>query len=237
MTQKIWLAADYHFPITYSCRMPLSSPHNSQCLPAPGPATVKLALIRNSIELFGLAQARDILFPVIRDSKVMISPPAQVAISIHTLRSYKASEKKGQTNLVESIGYREFAHTYDILTIFFLVPVIMKEHFIELFNVVGYWGQASSLAFCQRVYEEKPTRQETVQPLSSLVDMALGTRFTAFMTEWQKDNVTWDIVTGLKSAKFLESMLYVFPLEVCEWHGLEHLLVSCLLEVNINLSD
>ena len=234
MTQKIWLAADYHFPITYSCRMPLSSPHNAQCLPAPGPATVKLALIRNSIELFGLAQTRDILFPVIRDLEVMIRPPSQVAISNHTLRSYKANEKKGETSLVESIGYRKFAHAYGTLTIFILVPAIMQEQFIELLNVVGYWGQASSLAFCQRVYETKPTKQETIQPLSALTDMALGDRFTAFVTDWPNEDVTWDAVTGSKSAKLLEPMLYVFPIEVYEQHSGEYLLVSRSIETNTN---
>lgn len=40
-----WLAADYHFPATYSSRLPFSSPNSALISPAPGPATVRLALI------------------------------------------------------------------------------------------------------------------------------------------------------------------------------------------------
>jgi hypothetical protein len=234
LTQKTWLAADYHLPITYSCAMPLSSPHSAQCLPAPGSTTVKLAFIRNSIELFGLAQTRDILFPVIQDLEVMIRPPTQVAISSQTLLSYKVNEKDNQISLVESIGYREFAHAYDALTIFVLVPVIMQDQFIELLHAVGYWGQASSLAFCQRVYEAEPPVQETIQPLSTIADLALGDRFAAFLTHWKKQDATWDMVIGVESTIFLEPMLYIFPLEVCEWHSGGHLLVLRSLEVGSN---
>lgn len=236
MTQKIWLAADYHLPITYSCAMPLSSPHSVQCLPAPGPATVKLALIRNSIELFGLAETRDILFPMIQETEIMIRPPTKVGISSQTLRLYKANEKDNQTSFVESIGYREFAHAYDPLTIFILIPESLQDRFIELLNAVGYWGQASSLAYCQRVYEEEPLIQETIQPLSA-ENMPLEYVFTAFIVDWKKEDVIWDIVTGTKSDEFLEPILYVFPLEVCEQQSGEYLLVSRSLEVNTNLYE
>lgn len=58
-----WLAADYHLPATYSCRLPLSSANSALISPAPGPATVRLALIRASIELFGRDAVCDSLFP------------------------------------------------------------------------------------------------------------------------------------------------------------------------------
>jgi hypothetical protein len=41
-----WLAADYQLPATYSCRVPMSSITSALALPAPGPATVRLALLR-----------------------------------------------------------------------------------------------------------------------------------------------------------------------------------------------
>jgi len=61
-----WFAADYHFPATYSCRLPFSSSNSALVSPAPGPATVRLALIRVGLELFGRDVVRDSLFPWIR---------------------------------------------------------------------------------------------------------------------------------------------------------------------------
>jgi hypothetical protein len=72
---KIWLAADYHFPSTYSCRIPMSSMSSARVAPAPGPATVRLALIRRGIELFGIEGVRDELFPTIRALSVRVRPP------------------------------------------------------------------------------------------------------------------------------------------------------------------
>jgi hypothetical protein len=53
----LWLAADYHLPATYSCRLPMSSATSAPTSPGPGPATVRLALIRTSIELLDQPKA------------------------------------------------------------------------------------------------------------------------------------------------------------------------------------
>jgi len=74
-----WIAADYHFPSTYSCRIPMSSISTALAMPTPGPATVRLALIRTGIKLFGLEMTREELFPVIRDMTVRVRPPERVA--------------------------------------------------------------------------------------------------------------------------------------------------------------
>lgn len=66
---QVWIAADYHFPSTYSCRIPMSSVSTALAMSTPGPATVRLALIRTGIKLFGLEMTRDELFPVVRDGK------------------------------------------------------------------------------------------------------------------------------------------------------------------------
>ncbi len=83
---SIWLAADYHLPGTYSCRIPMSSTTYAPTLPTPGPATVRLALLRCSIELFGRTMTREVIFPTLRDMGVRIRPPEAVAMSPHRNR-------------------------------------------------------------------------------------------------------------------------------------------------------
>jgi len=226
LTEKVWLAAEYHLPITYSCRMPFSSPFSAQCLPAPGPATVRLALIRTSIELFGIAYTRDTLFPAIRETAVMICPPVRVGVSNHVLRLHKAS----QSGLAESIGYREFAQADGNLVIYLEVPAMLKRLFVELLYGVGYWGQGSSLTYCKQVYEEKPKTEEVVRPLDEMVNTSIGNQVTAFMTDCRVKDTNWEMVIGQESAQFLETRLFVFPLELCEQQSRGQWLVSRSLE-------
>jgi hypothetical protein len=111
-SQSIWLAANYHFPTTYSIRVPMSSMSSARALPAPGPGTVRLALIRTAIELFGMDYTHDVLFPIIRSAGICIRPPERVAFSLQRIHAYKASASDSRTTnrLDESIIYREMAH-------------------------------------------------------------------------------------------------------------------------------
>jgi hypothetical protein len=90
----IWLTADYRFVAVFSYRMPMSSITAARVLPTPGPATVRLALVRTGFELFGEEVTRTVLFPTIRRMAVRIQPPEQVAFSWQTIRGYKATSKR-----------------------------------------------------------------------------------------------------------------------------------------------
>jgi hypothetical protein len=88
---RVWVATDYHFPSTYSCRIPMSS---VPIMPGPEPATVRLALMRTGIECYGPDVVRDKLFPILRSAPVYIRPPERVATSQRILRGYKWSEDR-----------------------------------------------------------------------------------------------------------------------------------------------
>jgi len=118
-----WLAAEYHFPATYSCRLPFSSSNSALVSPAPGPATVRLALIRAGFEVYGRDLVRDTLFPWIRAAPIRIRPPERVAISGQVLRAYKAVEKKGHVAYQESVVYRQMAHAEGTVTIYLELPL------------------------------------------------------------------------------------------------------------------
>jgi hypothetical protein len=216
MNDKIWLAADYHLPVLYSCRMPVSSPQSAQCLPVPGPATVRLALVRTAIELYGKEQTRDLLFPIIRSSDVAIRPPAKVAISPHILRLYKANTAG---SLQESIGYREFAHAEGVLTIYLAIPAERQALFEELLYAVGYWGQGSSVATCVHVTTAAPSPHEIVRPLSEMSAYPMGQYVSHFLTDWIAETASWTAVIQAddKTApSFTTPTLFILPLEICE---------------------
>jgi hypothetical protein len=227
---RVWIAADYHFPSTYSCRIPMSSMNSASAMPAPGPATVRLALIRTGVELFGRDRVRDELFPILRSAAVRIRPPERVAISQQRIRGYKWSEDRQKRETIqESIIVREMAHARGSMTVFVQVPPESEQRMRLLLRAVGYWGQSSSLASCLGVTNAQPLAGECATPLA-LFDGTLPLRpyFTCLVTEFRSDQLAWDDIVpgdGPPRTQALRLDVYVWPMLMDYRHGTEKLLV------------
>jgi hypothetical protein len=227
---RVWLAADYHFPSTHSCRIPMCSMNSAPVMPAPGPATVRLALIKTAIECFGLEVIRDEIFPILRSAVVRVRPPERVAISQHILRAYKWSEDKRRRTIVqESIIVREMAHADGLMTVFLQVPEDFKERLRMMLQAIGYWGQTSSLTSCMGITQRMPVPGECAVPLT-LLDETLPLRpyFSCLATEFRSDQLSWsDIVPGADTQRTeaLRLDIYVWPVITDYHHGTNKLLV------------
>ena len=230
MTRHTWLAAQYHMPALYSIRVPMTSPLGGRALPAPGPATIQLALLRVGIELFGLDFARDELLPMIRVCRPLVRPPAFVAVSDQLIHAFKADESG---HIEEGPAYRAFAHCRGTLTVFMSVPSRSTDVFSDLFNGVGYWGQANSFAVCGDISEAEPEPGSYAQRLESIRSgQAIGRYFTSFVTELRDESVTWKELCpqrGGGTSSPLRIQLYVWPLIMCEHSSTDQLLQYCSL--------
>ena len=229
-SSRVWIAADYHFPSTYSCRIPMSSANCTSVMPAPGPATVRLALIRVGIELFGVKSVRNELFPILRAATVHIRPPERVAISQQQIRGYKWSEARQKREPIqESIIVREMAHARGPMTIFLQIPQDAGHQMHRLLQAVPYWGQSSSLTSCLGVMRTAPLLEECALPLDLLDDTApLRPYFTCPVTEFHANRLSWeDIAPGGKMPKTsaLRCDIYVWPMVTEYCHGTQKLLV------------
>lgn len=235
-TSMIWLAADYHFPATYSCRFLMSSIGSVQILPTPGSATVRLALIRTGVELFGIEYTRDDLFPVIRSVEIAIRPPKVIAVSAQSLRTYKASKDNRLANahLEESITYREFAHTAGLITVYLQVPSRHCDAFRSVLKAIGYWGQASSFAQCTRVNRIAPAMSECAVSLRSFGSRAsIRHLVTGLVTEFRDGTVTWEEVVaekGQEGTSAVRHELYVWPMRLIERRGGDRVLLRCSIQ-------
>jgi hypothetical protein len=231
---QVWMAADYHFPSTYSCRIPMSSANCASVMPAPGPATVRLALIRVGIELFGLDIVREELFPLLRAATVRIRPPECVAISQQLIRGYKWSEARHKREAIQdSIIVREMAHAAGPMTVFLQIPQDAEHRMHWLLAAVGYWGQSSSLTSCLGVMSMAPLLGECALPLDQLDDtIALRPYFSCPVTEFRSHQLSWeDVVPGGKMPKTsaLRCDIYVWPMVMDYRHGTQKLLVRAPL--------
>ncbi len=227
-----WLAAEYHFPATYSCRLPLSSMNSALVSPAPGPATVRLALLRVGLEFFSREVVRDSLFPWIRSASVFIRPPERVALSGQILRAYKADADKGHVSFGESVIYREMAHAEGTMTVYLELPLKEHETGKTLLRNIGYWGQASSFATCLDVSEQAPLKHECAQPLQVVGEQTLlRPFFSCILSEFRDSRVTWQEVVPFgalptrASRNPLKLEVYVWPLQVVRQSGRNTLLI------------
>ena len=214
---RIWLAAEYHFPSTYSIRIPGSSMANAKALPAPGPATVRLALIRTGIELFGISKVEHDLFPVIRSAEIRISPPERIAFSTQVLKTYKAvMNKSRKIQYQESISYREFAQANGNMTVFIAIPEEMKTHFVQLFYGIGYWGQANSFATCVNILCKQPDMNSVGLPLDEITK-TISDQYSSFVSEFRSADLSWkSILPENDEGNPLKSFIYAWPLKISE---------------------
>jgi len=220
MSSLIWLRADYHLPATYSCRVPMSSITSALALPAPGPATVRLALIRTGIEAFGVEYVQSTLFPHICAMPIHIRPPERVALTSHVLRAYKVEE---DTQVSEAPIFREMVHAQGPVSVYLQVPSHLQESFSSILRMIGYWGQASSLAWCTAISAAAPSTRECVTPLRLLPGYApLRPFFSSILSEFRNGSVTWKEVmpvVGERKANPLRMDIYVWPLMLTEHRG------------------
>jgi hypothetical protein len=231
-SQAVWLAAKYDFLTTFSIRMPSSSMSSVQGLPGPGPATVRLALVRSSIELFGIEYTKNVLFPVIRAAAIAIAPPKRVAFSVQPLHIYKSVTRKASfdARLEESVGYREFAHADDPLTIYIKVPQKLVGAFHGSLQMISYWGQGNSLAYCSGILCTSPKEGQYAIPMRVLDNTQVLQRWTpCIVTEFRDKYVAWDEIVpgeniGHSTAIVLE--VYAFPMVSVERRGHSRLLTA-----------
>ncbi len=227
---RVWIAADYHFPSTYSCRIPMSSANNALVMPAPGPATVRLALMRVGIEIFGGEITREELFPLLRSAAVRIRPPERVAISQQVIRGYKWSEGKHKRETIqESIIVRETAHAAGPMTIFLQIPETAEQRMRILLRTIGYWGQSSSFASCMAISRALPQPGECAIPLNLLDDtVPLRPFFSCLVTEFRSNQVLWDEIvpgSGRPKTSALRLDHYLWPMIMDYRHATAKLLV------------
>ena len=213
----MWLAADYIFPSTYSCRVPMSSMSSARAMPAPGPATVRLALLRTGIEYVGWDVMRDELFPTICSMTVLIRPPERVAFSQHRVQAYKWTGKKTRnySPLQESVVVREMAHARNAMTLFLEIPTHQATWYHIMLRSVGYWGRTDSLTTCTRIASEAPRQGEYALPFTLLGDdRRLQPYFCCITSEFRTPHPSWEEVVDFSGSARSPVKLegYVWPL-------------------------
>jgi hypothetical protein len=162
---------------------------------------------------------------------VRIQPPQRIAVSQQRVRGYKATKKRETITINESLLLRDMAHSAGSLRIGINVPSAAESLFRELFTGIGYWGQASGLAWCQHVEQEVPDPTSCIRPLRQVQrTRQVSMLFTGLATEFRDNNAEWkDIVPELqeRQSHALQPNVYVWPLRVIEQRSTGIILERC----------
>jgi hypothetical protein len=219
---RFWIRATYNFPFTFSIRMPLSSMANSIALPAPGPATIRLALIKKGIEHYGVEFTKQVIFPIAIHTNILIKPPPEIAISSQLLHIFKHSEYNGIIGLVPSIGIREIAHTFTTLEIFLNLAEEEEQIISHLLKSIGYWGQMDSITNCLEVCRLNPKLVDCAFLIDeSSIFCKTNNYLRNFVTEIRDKKVTWDEVNRNhpfdRNNSFLKYDIIIWPLVITKY--------------------
>jgi hypothetical protein len=69
-SNSIWLVAEFAFATTYSIREPGTSTTFIKACPIPGPGSIRLALMKASLELYGETRTRSEILPKVLDMDI-----------------------------------------------------------------------------------------------------------------------------------------------------------------------
>ncbi|MCO6040880.1 CRISPR-associated protein Cas5 [Thermococcus alcaliphilus] len=152
-----WLKLVVHFPSFYSYRIPEYSSQYALTLPLIAPSTVKLAIVSTAIRISGKVSEGKMTFNYIRDAKVGIKPPREIAINSVFVKRLK--KKKDQYGFQQSFGVREYVHFSEDVEIYLGLPDGVSEEIAHYARNIRYFGTSDSLAYVKRVeWTDKPEK-------------------------------------------------------------------------------
>ncbi|NJE06353.1 CRISPR-associated protein Cas5 [Thermococcus sp. M36] len=158
-----WLKLVVHFPSFYSYRIPEYSSQYALALPLIAPSTIKLAIVSMAIRMSGKVSEGKRIFGYIRDAKVGIKPPKEIAINSVFVKRLK--KKKDQSGFQQSFGVREYAHFSGDVEVYMGLPDDVPEEVKHYAKHIRYFGTSDSLAYVKRVEWVNEPPQRIVFPV------------------------------------------------------------------------
>lgn len=195
--KRVWVRVDYHFRSSFLYKTPLCNPQSARLMLTPDRATVRNALNDRSMDLYGEADTREYIFPLIRTAKIMIRPPEMLGVSPQTVSMLKPNPKiQGAGSFVQASGFQEMALCHGPLTIYLQVYAGQDEAlFRQLLLLITYWGKAESLVYGVLVDDKtKPNLKECVLTLAEVERLRLRPQplcYQGVFRDYRDDQVTW----------------------------------------------
>ena len=161
---RSWLVAKFIATTFFSLKPANATSSGGKSLLIPTPFAIKMALLDVAIRTLGQAEGER-LFPVIRDLRIAIRPPARAIVNntfIKILRPHKSGLKDVNgtglmTPMGNTIAFREFVNYGDEAALAFSFPpyLLNSQALINLVLQINYLGKRGSFIQWQSLPEEE----------------------------------------------------------------------------------
>jgi CRISPR/Cas system-associated protein Cas5 (RAMP superfamily) len=209
----MWIAANYHFPSTFSYKIPDFSMYYAASSPVPSPSTFKLALVSALISQTGDIQKTRNFFNGIKTSEILFGLPEYLTIYKAFIKRLK--KRRQERGFDRTFGIREYVTLSGPLTIYLNVLEKLKnEVFLALKNI-RYIGSSDSICSCMKVYEDvEPQPQSLARPYETEKTDGIIFQLRDFKEEATFDKVNRYSNKKLALQRDIRIVPYILPLKV-----------------------
>jgi len=160
----MWISGSYHFPSTFSYKIPDFSMYYAASTPIPGPSTFKLAMISAFISSNRDLEKASALFEGIKTSTVLFDLPNRLTVYKAFIKRLK--KKRLEPGFDKSFGIREYVIFDGILTIYIDISDETADYALPAMKNIRYLGSSDSICYCLEVNEkvEKPDFKRLARP-------------------------------------------------------------------------
>lgn len=142
----MWVSGSYHFPSTFSYKIPDFSMYYAASAPIPGPSTFKLAMISSFISDSSHLEKAPIFFERIKNSTVLFELPRHLTVYKAFIKRLK--KKRLQLGFDKSFGIREYITFDGPLIIYIDIADETTDDAVSSMKNIRYLGSSDSICYC-----------------------------------------------------------------------------------------
>jgi CRISPR-associated protein Cas5 subtype I-A len=209
----MWIAANYHFPSTFSYKIPDFSMYYAASSPVPSPSTFKLALVSALINQTGDIQRARKFFNEIKTSKILFGLPEYLTIFKAFVRRLK--KRRQERGFDRTFGIREYVTLSGPLTTYINVSEKLKNEMSLALKNIRYIGSSDSICSCMKIYEDaRPQPQSLATPYEAEKTQGIIFQLRDFKEEATFDKVNRYSNKRLALERDVKIVPYILPLKV-----------------------
>lgn len=159
----MWISASYHFPSTFSYKIPDFSMYYAASAPIPGPSTFKLAMVSAFISNSAQLERAPVFFEGIKTSTVLFDLPHHLTVYRAFIKRLK--KKRLELGFDKSFGIREYITFSGPLSVHIDISENLRKDAVSSMKNIRYLGSSDSICNCLEINEKaKPALEHLARP-------------------------------------------------------------------------
>jgi len=209
----MWISASYHFPSTFSYKIPDFSMYYAASAPIPGPSTFKLAMVSAFISNSAHLERAPAFFERIKTSTVLFDLPHHLTIYRAFIKRLK--KKRLELGFDKSFGIREYVAFSGPLSVCIDISENIGTDAISSMKNIRYLGSSDSICNCLAINEKaKPELEHLARPHHEGKTNGIICQLRDFTSEATFEKINRYGHEKLVLERDVKIMPYILPLKI-----------------------